>query len=256
MVDFQDTLDLLLLHGTGLFLIFLRVGFSVLLLPILGEQFVPTRVRLGAAFVFSGLVYLVIDLDMTVYELTFYFIIRSIATESISGLCLGMWFRFFIIAMQTAGTIAAQSTSLSQLMGNQGVEPLPAIGHLLSISCLALLLTSGFLSKLLLSFVSSYHFFEIFEFPSIGLISLASLRTVSKIFSLSFSLAAPFLVLSLLYNLTLGVINKAMPQLMVAFVGAPAITLGSIILLFLTAPIILQVWLVEVDHFFTLILGV
>ena len=45
-------------------------------------------------------------------------------------------------------------------------------------------------------------------------------------FALALSLAAPFVIASLLYNVALGVINKAMPQLMVAFVGAPAITCG------------------------------
>jgi len=34
-----------------------------------------------------------------------------------------------------------------------------------------------------------------------------------------------------------------MPQMMVAFVGAPAITLGALILLALCAPLILTVWL-------------
>ena len=40
----------------------------------------------------------------------------------------------------------------------------------------------------------------------------------------------------------MGVINRAMPQLMVALVGAPAITGASAVLLFLAAPLILTVW--------------
>ena len=55
-------------------------------------------------------------------------------------------------------------------------------------------------------------------------------------------LAAPFVTTSLLYNLTLGVINRAMPQLMVAFVGAPVITLGGMVLLLWCAPTMLAVW--------------
>jgi len=66
---------------------------------------------------------------------------------------------------------------------------------------------------------------------------------VGRVFSLAFSLAAPFLIASVLYNLALGVINKAMPQLMVAFVGAPAITLGGLVILLLTTPFILPAWM-------------
>ena len=47
---------------------------------------------------------------------------------------------------------------------------------------------------------------------------------------------------SFLYNVTLGVINKAMPQLMVAFVGAPAITAGGLALLMLSSPFLLALW--------------
>jgi flagellar biosynthetic protein FliR len=49
-------------------------------------------------------------------------------------------------------------------------------------------------------------------------------------------------IASLLYNLALGAINRAMPQLMVSFVGAPALTLGGLALLALAAPILLSFW--------------
>ena len=65
----------------------------------------------------------------------------------------------------------------------------------------------------------------------------------------SFSLAAPFVILSVIYNLTLGAINKAMPQLMVAFVGAPVITFGAIATLLVAAPFMLSVWLTAVEGF-------
>jgi flagellar biosynthetic protein FliR len=72
---------------------------------------------------------------------------------------------------------------------------------------------------------------------------------VSRAFSLAFTLAAPFVILSVLYNCALGVINKAMPQLMVAFVGAPVITLGGLFVLALSAPAMLSFWLEVMDRF-------
>ena len=51
------------------------------------------------------------------------------------------------------------------------------------------------------------------------------------------------MIAALIYNVAIGVINRAMPQLMVAFVGAPAITAGGLILLVLTTPYLLSVWL-------------
>ena len=59
---------------------------------------------------------------------------------------------------------------------------------------------------------------------------------------MAFTLAAPFLITAVIYNLALGVINRAMPQLMVAFVGAPVITFGGLFILMVGSPVILDVW--------------
>ena len=78
---------------------------------------------------------------------------------------------------------------------------------------------------------------------------MVGVKEVGRTFALGFTLAAPFVVASLIYNVTLGVINRAMPQLMVSFVGAPAITAGGLFLLFITAPVLLGVWIATFGDF-------
>jgi flagellar biosynthetic protein FliR len=46
-----------------------------------------------------------------------------------------------------------------------------------------------------------------------------------------------------------------MPQLMVAFVGAPVITLGGLVLLALSAPLMLGAWLRALDGFLAMPFG-
>jgi flagellar biosynthesis protein FliR len=59
----------------------------------------------------------------------------------------------------------------------------------------------------------------------------------------------PFTIAALVIaNLALGAINRAMPQLMVAFVGAPATVWGALALLAITAPAILAVWAAALDR--------
>ena len=72
---------------------------------------------------------------------------------------------------------------------------------------------------------------------------------IANAFALAFTLAAPFVILSVIYNIALGAINKAMPQLMVAFIGAPVITAGGLFVLMLAAPFMLEVWLSALDNF-------
>ena len=76
-----------------------------------------------------------------------------------------------------------------------------------------------------------------------------NLDLVSRAFSLAFSLAAPFIIASMIYNLALGVINRAMQQLMVSMIGAPALTVGALALLAIATPVLLAVWLQAFEAF-------
>lgn len=233
----------------ALLLVFLRIGAALMVLPGLGEQVIPARLRLGLAAVLSLVLVPAMADDLNGVPMRFDVFLRALATESIAGLFVGLGLRLLVIALQTAGSIAAQSTSLSHLLGPVGGDPMPAIGHILTVSALALLLATGFHTKLIGYFVISYDLLPALQFPSPSVIAEAGRGAVSRSFALAFSLAAPFVTVSVLYNLTLGVINKAMPQLMVAFVGAPVITLGAIVVLMLTAPAMLSAWVAVVEAF-------
>ena len=162
--------------------------------------------------------------------------------EVITGLAIGLILRIHIMTIQVAATMAAQATSLSQLLGGASVDPQPAIGMVLYLAALALAVELGLHVQFARMFIMSYG--TVGAGNLIGS-DLAKVITgiISNSFEFAFVLAAPFVVVALVYNLTLGVINRAMPQLMVAFVGAPAITYGALVLLALTAPLILSLWL-------------
>ena len=229
------------------FLVFLRVAATVSLLPAFGEQSVPMRVKLVLALAFTAIVAPAVNITLpgvTVTSLALFAL-----TETISGVMLGLGLRLFILALQTAGAIAAQSTSLSQIMGGAAVEPLPAMGYILTVGALALAALSGLHIKAAEFMILSYDILPIGLFAGGDDMAQWGVAQISRAFSLAFVLAAPFVLMSVLYNLTLGVINKAMPQLMVAFVGAPVITLGGLFILFLAAPSMLAVWLGALDRF-------
>ncbi len=233
----------------SIFVVFVRVSAAIFSLPGLGEQWLSVRVRLVLALMLTSAVYPAVAPALSLPNPSFPAFLRALATETIAGLFLGLMLRLFIIAIQTAGAIMAQSTSLSQLLANAGVDPLPAIGHVLTIAALALLMATGFHVKAAAFLILSYDLLPVMQFPSPASVADAGRVRVAESFALAFSLAFPFVILAVLYNLTLGVINKAMPTLMVAFVGAPVITLGSITLLFFTAPVVLAVWIDAVERF-------
>lgn len=224
------------------FAVFLRVGVTFTILPGVGETFIPMRIRLAIAVLFALIVTPAVA-PMISPILGVMPPLQFFLTEAISGFILGIGLRLIVITLQVAGVMAAQATSLSQIMGGASPDPQPAMGGIMLLAGITLAVSSGLHLHLVQSFVLSYEVLPAGEFPLARDTAAWGIARVGSMFSLAFSLAAPFLIASLLYNLMLGVISKAMPQLMVAFVGAPAITWGSLFLLFLTLPFILHIWL-------------
>ena len=225
------------------FVVFVRVGAMMATMPAFGDQVVPLRVRLALSLAFTFIVAPAVAPTVTSFPDGALRIIVVVGPEAISGLFFGLFLRFFILSLQIAGSIAAQSTSLSQLFGGSaGVDPLPAIGHLLVVGGTALAVMAGLHVQLAAYMIQTYEMIPVGVMLAGDMVVELGLHEVRRIFELGFSLAAPFLIASLVYNVVLGVINRAMPQLMVSFVGAPAITAGGMLLLLLTAPIMLGVW--------------
>lgn len=230
------------------FYVLLRLGPLVGFMPAIGERVVPIRVKLVLVLSFTVAV-LPLFANTSLPTLQAQSFASIVAIETSVGLFFGLALRFFVITLQTAGSMAAQATSLAQLFAGTAAEPMPAIGHLLVIGGLALAMIMGLPLRVLEMITASYEAFPLGAGLDLGLAAEWAGKLVSKCFALAFSIAAPFLVMSLLYNLTLGVINRAMPQLMVAFVGAPVITAGGLIFMMLFSGLMLSIWWQALEQF-------
>lgn len=227
-------------------LVFLRVGAAMALLPAFGEQVVPQRVRLVVALAFSAVVAPAVVDKMPPMEAG---LGLPALVEVLAGLALGIGTRLFVLCLQIAGVMIAQATSLSQLFGGAVPDPLPAVGNLLIMAGLALAVAAGLHVKLAQLLILSYDVLPPGRLPGSGDMAQWGLAQVGRAFGLAFSLAAPFTIASVLYNVAIGVINRAMPSLMVSLVGAPALILGGLGLLFIVAPFLLGVWLQALEGF-------
>lgn len=247
-----DLLDLARAGSWAGLLVFLRVGAMMALIPAFGEQSVPVRVRLAIALAFTLVVLPAVASTIGADPATEASILLNCLAEVLAGLLFGMMLRFFVFALTVAGMIAAQSTSLSQLFGNSaGGEPSPAASHLLVSAGLALAASLGLHVHVAAYMIASYDLIPAGTLPSAQDVATAGMGEVARMMSLAFSLAAPFLIAALLYNVMLGIINRAMPQLMVTFIGAPVITAGGLLLLVVAAPLMLNIWVQALGGFLT-----
>jgi len=237
--------DLLWLHA----LVFLRVAPMIALFPGFGERSVPMRIKLGLALALAAIVTPAVAPDLLPALPREAGLVRPILVETGIGAALGIGLRLFVLALQTAGMIAAQATSLSQILGTAGVTPMPAMGHLLLSGALALAMSLGLHLRLAEMAVTSYLWLPLGQIPAAAAVAQWGIARVAQAFGFAFTLAAPFAIASMLYNLTLGIINRAMPQLMVVFVGAPAITAAGLVLLMLFAPTMIGLWIGALGDF-------
>ncbi|MBA3910408.1 MAG: flagellar biosynthesis protein FliR [Rhodobacter sp.] len=222
-------------------LVFVRVGAVVSLMPGFGDTAVPQRVKLALVLAFTAVIAPIIaeDLGATGPQPA----LAPLAGEAVAGLILGIGMRLFLLTLQTAAAMIAQATTLSQLFAGAAPEPQPAIGNLFLIAGIALALGAGLHVRAAELVILSYDILPAGGYPSAAVVADWGLGLIGRTFGLAFTLAAPFVIASLIYNLALGAINRAMPQLMVSMVGAPALTLGGLALLTVATPILLAVWL-------------
>jgi flagellar biosynthetic protein FliR len=217
-----------------------RLSFIIFFMPGIGEQTIPLQMRvmillaLSAMFSISGFVTPPPTDSFVTYA-------GVLATEVAIGFSLGVVLRATIWMLSIAGTVISQSIGLSQLLGIAlEHEQQTVTANLLSMAGAALLLSADFHIKAIASLLRLYTDVPIGALEAMDQDML--IQALLSAFGLAIMLAWPFVAVNLLYNICLGFINKALPSLMVAFVGAPLMIGAGIILLALSIMGMLVVW--------------
>ena len=187
-------------------LAFVRIGAVLALMPGLGDTAVPQRIKLALVLGFTVVIAPILAEDLAATGPTPG--LAPLAGEAVAGLILGVGMRLFLLALQSAAAIIAQATTLSQLFAGAAPEPQPAIGNLLSIAGIALALTAGLHVRAAELVVLSYDILPAGGYPDAGVAADWGIDLVGRTFSLAFSLAAPFVIASMIYNLALGAISS------------------------------------------------
>lgn len=223
--------------------IFTRLSVFIYLLPGIGETVISQRIRLLVALMITWLLVPLIIPNLNLPDLTVATGMVLIAKEAFYGFIFGFAFRLMIFALQILGNIVSQALSISQVLG-EGIatEPNTTISTLLMMSGATLLVTMNLHVEAVGVFYRSYDTFPLGSFPNVENVAHWMVMKCMEVFSFGVTLAMPFIILNFVYNLMLGFLNRAMPQLMVSFVGMPAITGAGLFLLVISTGSILVFW--------------
>jgi len=216
-------------------LIFARAGTMVMLMPGVGEQNLPTRVRLSIALVLTAVL---LPLHRNAYATDLRAIgplVFMLMQELMIGAVLGVTARLAISGLQMAGAIVAQQlglgfvTAVDPTQGQQGM----LVGNFLTLLGVTLIFATDLHHLVIAAMNDSYALFTPGEMPITGDVAALVTRTIASAFRIGVQLSAPFLVFGLLFNLGLGVLSRLMPQMQVFFVGMPLSILVGLLLLLL-----------------------
>lgn len=192
------------------FRLFVAVALAMALLPVLWDTIYPA-VRVG------GRVYIVL-----------------VGFEMLIGVTLGLIARYIVVALQFAGTGISMAIGFNSAPGGGLIENEPEgqLTSLITFTAILLLFMTDFHHMVIAALVRSYDFMPLgagFD-PRMALMTLTD--TLAGAFMLVLRLASPFLVYGLVFNLSIGMVNKLAPQIPVYFISIPFILLGGLVLFF------------------------
>jgi flagellar biosynthetic protein FliR len=219
----------------ALFLAFCRIGGCFMVLPGFSSFRVPLQIRLFLAVAVS------MALLPTLWD-TIYPNVKGgggsyvllVGAELLIGVTLGLVARFIVVSLQYAGTAMSMAIGFNSSPGGGIIENEPEgqLTALITFSALFLLFLTDFHHMIIASLVRSYGFMPMatgFE-PRLALMTLTD--TLANSFMLVLRLASPFLVYGLIFNLSIGMVNKLAPQIPVYFISIPFILAGGLILFY------------------------
>lgn len=203
-------------------LIFARVGAIVMLIPGLGEAYVPPRIRLSFALLLTLALTQMLTGLPSLPETTggmFGWILR----ELIIGLMIGSVMRIFLSALGVAGEIVALQSTLSfaQTANPLQAQPGTTLAAFLTLLGVVLVFATNLHHLFIAGIAGSYRLITPGEPLILGDAAELAIRTVADSFSLGLQLAAPVVVFGLIFNLASGLVGRVMPQFQIFFAAAP-----------------------------------
>jgi flagellar biosynthetic protein FliR len=162
------------------------------------------------------------------------------------GLFIGTMARLLVAGLEIAGTLIsfqlglATAAIFNPLLSEQG----QVASVLISITGLVLIFETDMHHLMLRGLVDSYGLFVPGALPPIGDFTESIGRMVSKSFMMAMQMAAPFLLMSTIMYVALGLVTRLMPQLQIFFIALPlqiglgflllSLTFGVLMLFFLS----------------------
>lgn len=220
-------------------LVFCRLGTAMMFMPIFGEFFVSPRIRLTFALALS---FLVATNQHHAFSFPaaddFWLIVLRISAEIAYGAFLGLSARAIFATVHMAGVVIANQSGISNaLIINPTVqEQGSVIGSFLGMILLTILIVGDGYQILLAALLQSYKLIPFTSLPPWSDMAHHLTTLISQSFYLALMMASPFILLSIIFNLSLGFLGRLVPQMAVYFVAIPLQIILALLITYIALP--------------------
>jgi flagellar biosynthetic protein FliR len=222
--------------GFPVLLVFARVGSALMLMPGIGDLYVPQRWRLLLAMALAGIVASVVGPSLPALPTSPAVLLALLFGEIVAGLFLGTVARLLLAALETAGQIVSLQLSLSAatVFNPAAAQQGTVTSALLMMLGTLLVFLSDAHHLMIRAIVDSYALFGPGTAPAFGDLAETMSKLVASTFRLAFELSAPLIVLGIAFYAALGLISRLMPQLQVFFIVVPIQIIGGVFVFAIT----------------------
>lgn len=221
-------------------LVFSRITAAFMLLPGFGEPAVPARMRIMAGLAIAAAVTGAVP-GMPTGVPGAWGTLLAVAGECFSGALLGTLARTIVSGILIAGQVIGQNIGLGNIFA-QGIaiDQAATIGATLYAGLVAIMFASGGHHVILRALVDSYAILPAAGFTNVPASARAVMEAGVRCFRIGGQLAFPFLLLAFVFNVSLAVVNRALPAMPVFMIAAPALVVIGLYLLAATVPGLLE----------------
>ncbi|GAJ94970.1 flagellar type III secretion system protein FliR [Agrobacterium rhizogenes] len=221
----------------ALFLAFCRIGGCVMVLPGFSSGRVPPQIRLLLAAALSmailPLLWNTIYPEVSKSSATY---ISLIFTETVIGLMYGMMARLYTLGLQFAGTVISMLIGFNAPGGMDVIEDSneTSLTSLISFCGLMILFVLDFHHYVLQALVESYSVIPFGGHVDVRASLISVTDTLATTTFIMLRLASPFLLYGLMFQISIGFINKLAPQIPIYFISTPYLLMGGLFMLYLS----------------------
>jgi flagellar biosynthetic protein FliR len=225
-------------------LVLARMGAAAMILPGLGEQDIPTQIRLGIALSLVPLLLPVLAPSLPPAPDSVGEALRLLTLELAAGLWIGGLARLLAMALSVALQTGASMLGLAAILAPDpslggGAS---ALGRLGTLAAAVLVLSTGLHALPLRALAESYTLMPPGSPWPAGAAAAEFAEAGAEMLSLALRLAGPFVLAAMTINLALALVARVAPSIQVFFVASPGQILAGLALLGVLAPSLLGVF--------------